>query len=356
MAHHVNDVTPSTENYTTPEDVTSSLAFFALGLAFLLRIRAAIRVPASRLTWLASGVGALALLCCGTLIPLPVMDSWLGGTNVISLLQNTLAAVAFWLVAQAVVTQGRIPIRLLPRWPLLAGLTAIIVPFFFIDRGATTADFMYDRAEQFPTFLYSAFYLAFVAWTCVDLFLKVWKNRSRAFAAIFIGAALSTLGTVLQLVTLGSLCFASGESQAIHAAYDIGVGSYTAGAFFIAANMVGMALMKMWKSRRVSRTIDSVEDIMRSNGVAAPPRLASLRKTPVDDLQHLYADVVAVNDHLHTEGASLSREEWKRLSAASDLVSERMFVGAQPLPVRYTEPSGAVLRRAARSAKSTVRV
>jgi len=22
MAHHVNDVTPSTENYTTPEDVT----------------------------------------------------------------------------------------------------------------------------------------------------------------------------------------------------------------------------------------------------------------------------------------------------------------------------------------------
>jgi len=25
MAHHVNDVTPSTENYTTPEDVTHLL-------------------------------------------------------------------------------------------------------------------------------------------------------------------------------------------------------------------------------------------------------------------------------------------------------------------------------------------
>lgn len=223
----------------------SSLGFFALGIAFLVRIPNVIRVRTARLTWLATGVGALALLYCGTLIPIPVLDGWLGGTNYLSLLQNVSATLAFWLVMQAVITQGRFPLRQLFKWPLYVGIAAFVVPFFFIDRGTTSQDFMFERADQLPTFLYSSIYLAMIAGICVYLSAKVWKGGSLTFAALLIGAQFVILGSLLQIMGLGGICFHWFTDPANTFLYDIGVMSMSGGVVCMAANMAGIALMRV---------------------------------------------------------------------------------------------------------------
>lgn len=329
----------------------SSLAFFALALAFLLRIRTAIRVPSSRLTWLATGFGALGLFCCGTLIPLPVMDGWFGGTNLISLFQNVLAATAFWLIMQAVTTEGRIPFRELTQWPLIVAVAGIIIPFLFIDRGTTAKDFMFDRADQVATFIYSAVYLVFIGGICTYLFTTLWKNRTREFTLIFVGSALLALGTFMQLVGLGAICFSWGITAVNETFYQIGLVGYTLGMAAIAANMVLMATMRALSARRIAKSIDSVEGIMRDRGVPAPHRLAGERRTPADDLRLLYEDVIAVNDHVQAEGVALSDQEANRVDEASTLISEKMFLTRQSRTARVPEMSGTVLRWAARDVK-----
>lgn len=334
----------------------SSLAFFALALAFLMRIRTAIRVPSSRLTWLATGFGALGLFCCGTLIPLPVMDGWIGGTNLISLFQNVLAATAFWLIMQAVTTEGRTPFRELTQWPLFVAVAGIIIPFFFIDRGTTARDFMFDRADQVATFIYSAVYLVFIGGICAYLFTKLWKDRTREFTLIFVGSALLALGAFLQLVGLGAICFSWGIPAVNETFYQIGMVGYTLGMAAIAANMVLMAITRARNARKVAKTIESVEGIMRDRGVEAPHRLATARKTPADDLHLLYSDVIAVNDHVQAEGTSLSDEEAVQVEAASILISEKMFLARQSRAARVPEMSGTVLRWAAREVKPQEKV
>ncbi|RDV44026.1 hypothetical protein DOE76_14935 [Leifsonia sp. ku-ls] len=80
-------------------------ALLILAVVFLARTLSAVREPRSRLSWLASGAGTLALLTLGTAIPQPVVDGWIGGQNWLNLVQNVLCTVAFWLVTQAAISQ-----------------------------------------------------------------------------------------------------------------------------------------------------------------------------------------------------------------------------------------------------------
>lgn len=315
----------------------SSLAFFALAISFVVRIRHAIRVPAARLTWLASGVGAVALLCCGTLIPLPVLDGWLGGTNYISLVQNVAAAIAFWLVAHAVVTQGRYKISQLLDWRLYLGIIAFVVPFFFIDRGTTANDFMFESSDQLAGFLYSSLYLALITGICSYLVVKIWNSGSRSFATLHLGGALVTLGCVLQIVALASICFSWLPADVSDPVYVLALTSFSTGVVLMAGNMAGLALMRLRSTLRVKRSIKSVEQILQVKGLEVQQRPA-LTQTFLNDpeaLTHLYQGVIAVTDHVQAEGASaLDEDEEKRVRQASHLVTRKMF-GEPRGRVRY---------------------
>ena len=99
-------------------------ALIILAVVFLARTPSAVREPRSRLSWLASGAGTLALLTLGTAIPQTVLDGWIGVQNWLNLVQNVLCTVAFWLVAEAAISQdGRR--RTLRWWPLLAALAEV---------------------------------------------------------------------------------------------------------------------------------------------------------------------------------------------------------------------------------------
>src|SRR4051794_27861253 len=81
-----------------------TVAFLALLLLTLIRLPSAIREPYSRLTWIATITGLAAIFMVGVVVPLTIVDGWLGGTNVANLLQNILATAAFWFVMQAALT------------------------------------------------------------------------------------------------------------------------------------------------------------------------------------------------------------------------------------------------------------
>lgn len=305
----------------------SSLAFFALAIAFLVRIRNAIRVPTARHTWLASGVGAVALLCCGTLISIPALDGWLGGTNSLSLLQNVAAAVAFWLVAQAVVTQGQDPLRKLFRWPIYVGVLSFAVPFFLIERGATAQDFMLERSDQLAGFLYSSLYLALIAGICVYLVTKIWRTGAQSFATMQLGGAFVTGGCVLQILALASICFNWLPAGVSGPVYTLALTSFSGGVVLMAGNMAGLALLRLRSTSRVKHSIKSVESVLRRKDLEVPARpvMTMTWLNGETALNHLYRSVIAVNDHVHADGSSLNDDEKRRVERASHLVSRKMF-------------------------------
>ena len=305
----------------------SSLALFALAISFLVRIRSAIRVPTARLTWLASGVGAVALLCCGTLISMPILDGWLGGTNFLSLLQNVAAAVAFWLVAQAVVSQVDFPLHKLFRWPLYIGFLSFVVAFFFIERGATVQDFMLEHADQIAGFLYSSLYLALIAGICLHLVSKIWRTGAQSFATMHLGGAFVTIGCVLQILALASICFSWLPEGASGPVYTLALTSFSGGVVLMAGNMASLALLRLRSTSRVKHSIKSLESILRRKDLEVPARpvMTTTWLNGETALNHLYRSVIAVNDHVHADGSALNDDEKRRVERASHLVSRKMF-------------------------------
>ncbi|MBS3182342.1 hypothetical protein [Leucobacter manosquensis] len=332
----------------------SNLAFFALAIAFVVRIRNAIRVPTARHTWLASGVGAVALLCCGTLISIPVLDGWLGGTNFLSLLQNVAAAVAFWLVAQAVVTQGHYPLHKLFRWPLYVGVFSFVIPFFLIERGATTQDFMLERSDQLAGFLYSCLYLALIAGICVYLIAKIWRSGAQSFATMHLGGAFVSVGCVLQILALASICFNWLPEGVSRPVYTFALTSFSGGVVLMAGNMAGLALLRLRSTSRVKHSIKSVESILRRKDLEVParPAMTTTWLNGETALNHLYRSVIAVNDHVQADGSSLNNDEKKRVERASHLVSRKMFTKPRKARARLPRWELNIIEWAAKGSKS----
>ena len=138
-----------------------TVAFLALLILTLIRLPSAIREPSSRLTWIATITGLAAIFMVGVAVPLPIVDGWLGGTNVANLLQNMLATTAFWFVMQAALTLDGS--RFNPRnlWELPVMLLSFTIPFLLIaDRGSTTDAFIKETADQFGLWAYASIYMA----------------------------------------------------------------------------------------------------------------------------------------------------------------------------------------------------
>ncbi|QAB18316.1 hypothetical protein Leucomu_10660 [Leucobacter muris] len=206
---------------------------------------------------------------------------------------------------------------------------------------------MFDRADQVPTFLYSAIYLTLIGGICLYLGAKVWTSGSRSYSALIIGAGIVAVGCFFQFGALGSIAFSWLPTETSDALYAIGLAGLTGGVVCMAANVAAVAFRRVRSTRQVARSIASMEELMHRKGL-----LADVRATPAEnDLARLYEEVIAVNDHIHTEGNALSDEEMKQVSAASDLVARKMFEDA-PRPVRYPRPLRAIVNWAVKGKAS----
>jgi hypothetical protein len=140
------------------------LLFALLSALCLLRIPSVVKVAESRASWLASMFGLAALYVLGTVTPLVVIDSYLGGVNVTNLLQ--------------------VPVRWTYYAPLLS-IPIMIVSFALIENKApTAADFIDSRMDQLATAAYSGTYMLALLFTVLRIIYML-RHKTRGLYATF---------------------------------------------------------------------------------------------------------------------------------------------------------------------------
>lgn len=159
----------------------------------ILRIPTVVKVRESRSSWLASVFGLLALFFLGTITPLNVIDSYLGGINITNLLQSIFALLAFFFFNDSVRQLANVKSV---RWTYYAPLMSIpIMVFCFAlieDKAPTAADFIVPRMDQLSTAAYSGTYMLAVLFTVLRVIYmlrqKLWSLYATFSAGLFVVA------------------------------------------------------------------------------------------------------------------------------------------------------------------------
>lgn len=178
-------------------------AFIALAILAVLRLPAIRRGGASTLSELALLAGTGALFMVGSVVPLPVLDGWFGGTNVVNLLQNVLATLAIWfMTTTAAIMSNDARIERRSVRGLILVLLAFSVPFFLIDRGSTHLRFIWAYADDPWLWLYASIYMGYVAYLMFRMLRALKGRTARAYRAVRVGAVLMATASVLEIAYL----------------------------------------------------------------------------------------------------------------------------------------------------------
>ena len=181
----------------------SLLALIVLVVITLVRLPSAITRPSSRLAWLATLSGVAAFTMVGVIVPIETLDGWLGGTNLVNLLQNLFATTAFWFLMQAARTVDGSPFNRSLVWELPAMLAAFTLPFFLIpDRGPTSAEFIKVHAAQPSLWAYASIYMGCVIFIMLRLMVGIRGRHARQYVLIRIGATGIVIGSALEILYL----------------------------------------------------------------------------------------------------------------------------------------------------------
>ena len=160
------------------------LLFALLSALCLLRIPSVVKVAESRASWLASVFGLTALYVLGTVTPLEVIDSRLGGINVTNLLQAIFALLAIFFFNDSVRRLANVPVRWTYYAPLLS-IPVMIVSFALIeDKAPTAADFIDSRMDQLATATYSGTYMLALLFTVLRIIYML-RHKARGPYATF---------------------------------------------------------------------------------------------------------------------------------------------------------------------------
>jgi hypothetical protein len=193
-----------------------TVAFLALLILTLLRLPSAIREPSSRLTWLATITGLSAIFMVGVVIPLPVVDGWMGGSNVANLIQNLLATTAFWFVMEAARTLDGTRFNPRSLWELPAMLLLFTIPFFLItDRGTTDDDFIKNNADQVGLWAYASIYMGCVVFIMTRMLAGIRGRKPRPYVLIRVGAWAILIASLIEIAYLTLRVAGQGRTQAV---------------------------------------------------------------------------------------------------------------------------------------------
>lgn len=141
-----------------------------LGVVLLLRVGALIqerRIPSPALV--SALLGFAALFTVGFAVPEGVVDSWLGGTNLLHLIRNLLFLSSMWFLRRAICLVLDRPSARLNPVPLLLQMLAMAVFFASSPRGATTGWFIPEYVHEPGIWAYANVYMAGVLWLAVDI-------------------------------------------------------------------------------------------------------------------------------------------------------------------------------------------
>lgn len=267
-------------------------ALVGLLLVVVLRARAAWRQPRARIAWLAALVGAIALLTQGTVVPLPVLDGLLGGTNILKLVQNVLTMVSLWLGIQAGTAPMSARVHTL-RWRMPLVLGILFTTVFFValpDRGPSSFRFVEDAAvTSTGAWLYGVVHMAGIAFVGVLLYRSARGSLPGVRGFFRAGAVGIVLGCLSEILDL-SLARFFAPSDVVSALFDplfyLGVVAFVVGIFRAASAATrirrrGDALLGRLRALSAERGVDGV--VLVGDEAATDTRLHALRVAVEDD-------------------------------------------------------------------------
>lgn len=310
-----------------------AVALLALLVLTLIRLPSAVHEPSGRLTWIATITGLAAVFMVGVVVPLPIVDGWLGGTNVVNLVQNILATTAFWFVMQAALTlDGR---RFKPRslWELPAMFLSFTIPFLLIaDRGSTTNEFIKETADQLGLWAYASLYMGCVVLIMARMRRGIRGRKPRPYILIRIGAWAIIGASLIEIVYLTLRVARSERTAAIEAVGTLFTLPFYGGVVLICVGIITFAIARAGR---------------RSMNAALGRLLAKanidrgMLVTPIPDedpIHETYRLAVRLTDIANSH--ELTGRERNVLRAATAMLDRQMRA---PAVVRMSSASGRVI-------------
>ncbi|WP_344065682.1 hypothetical protein [Microbacterium pumilum] len=294
-----------------------TVAFLALLALTLLRLPSAIREPSSRLTWFATITGLGAIFMVGVVVPLPVLDEWIGGSNVVNLAQNLLATTAFWFVMQASRTLDGTRFHRKSLWELPAMLVSFTIPFFLIaERDKTSNDFVKENADQAGLWAYACIYMAWVIVIMVRMLIGIRGREPRPYILIRVGAGAIILASLLEIVYLTLRLVQPGRSTLVELVGDMFVIPFYGGVVLICAGIIVFAIVRA--SRRSMHA--TLRRLLKRANVGRGMTLADI---PDEDPVHeAYRLAVRLTDIANSQ--PLTKSERVLLRATAELLDRQM--------------------------------
>jgi hypothetical protein len=277
----------------------------------IVRAPHAIAHPQTRLSWTAILIASLAFLARAY----PVLDRYLGGSNVISLIQNLFAVTAFWLLAQAALNQHHQ--RPIPWWQLPPMLIAFVVPFLLIDdRGHTSDTFIVDQIAQTGTWLYASIYMAVFGLIAASLLAGLRRRQSRSYRFFLAGCGmvLAACSDEIASLTLDHFGFPNLVLRdGLRAAFNP---LFYPGTILVIVGVASFTSIRFGRERLLRHRIRTLDRVCTELGIAIG---TPSRREPVLDL---YSRVIAIRDHETATHAALPAADARRVDTAEQLVMQ----------------------------------
>lgn len=272
------------------------LGVFVVLIAVLIaRIPAAVRNRESWMTWLAVLLACLAIMTLGPVIPIEVLDSWLGGTNIVWLVQCVLATFAFWAFAEAAKAIdgiGAHPLRTIPV-PVL-GCALFTLPFFLSrNRGPTVEHFSRVHAYDLTIYVSALTYMAGLCWI-VGGIVRASRGHTAPGHRLFRTGGVAIIGgCIVEAITMTVDHLRIGNPALVHIAYwgfDV---LFYPGVILIVSGMVYFSIRRISRACRIRRRADNLRKIITQNGL---PSLDDEVGHPADTYT-VYSLLIRINDH-----------------------------------------------------------
>lgn len=309
-----------------------AVAFLALLVLTLIRLPSAIREPSSRLTWIATITGLAAVFMVGVAIPLPIVDGWLGGTNVANLIQNILATTAFWFVMQAALTLDGSRFKPRSLWELPAMYLSFTIPFLLIaDRGLTTDEFVKETADQLGLWAYASLYMGCVVLLMIRMLRGIHGRKPRPYILIRIGAWAILAAGLVEIVYLTLRVAGLGRTPSVEAVGALFTIPFYGGVVLVCAGIIVFAVARAGR-RSMNATLG------RLLAKASVERGMIVKPIPDEDPVHeTYRLAVRLTDVANSQ--ELTKRERVLLRAATEMLDRQMRA---PAVVRMSSAAGAV--------------
>lgn len=298
--------------------MTYLLVFVALLLTFLLRTRTAISRPYARLAWLASAFGTVAIFTRGPVVPLTQLDSWLGGQNIVFLIQCWAATAAFWLLTEAAGAQDtRRPLTIPRPWYIAGYCVLFTIAFFMIeDRSPTVTHFSERYADQLALILCAGLYMAGIAFLTLRLIFRV-RTRSASLYWFFrIGSGLIAAGCASEIFSLIAIHVSPGTSL-----------SEPAGALFDLLFYPGVGVILLGLGAfKLQRHLRKRQMITHQSALTQVLRTRNLDISEASELgaHSIYALLVQINDARVLDLVHPSAVEAHAINAAEDWLESKL--------------------------------